>query len=83
MRIRAGSDYVTGGTEFRADKIVRHPKFNKQTLGYNYNFCLVKVTGKFTKGPTIGFASLPSGKLSAGTAVTAVGYGNPVSLARK
>lgn len=83
MKIRAGSNYATGGTEFSVLKIVRHPKFDQGPLHYNFDFFLVKIDGTFTKSNTIGYASLPSSRLSLSEAVFAVGFANPVSLARK
>lgn len=81
MKIRAGSNFATGGTEFSVLKIVRHPKFDK--VHFNFDFFLVKIDGTFTKSGTIGYASLPSSRLNPNEAIYAVGFANPVSLARK
>lgn len=80
MKIRAGSKFATGGTEFSVLKIARHPKFD-QGPHYNFDFFLVKIDGTFTKSDTIGYASLPSSKLKLNEVVYAVGFANPVSLA--
>lgn len=83
MKIRAGSRFATGGTEFSVLKIARHSKFDQGSLHYNFDFFLVKIDGTFTKSDTIGYASLPSSKLRSNEAVYAVGFADPVSLTRK
>lgn len=82
MKIVAGSDTVTSGTSYSVLKTVKNPTYNHDFLRYSYDFYLIHIDGTFTESSTVAIASLPTKDLSCSETVTAVGFANPVSLAR-
>ncbi|XP_015608818.1 trypsin alpha-3 [Cephus cinctus] len=72
-KLRAGSTTKNGGTAYAVKRIMRHPKYNSNTI--DYDIAVIEIEGEFALGKTVKPVKLATAEPTEGRVVSITGWG--------